>query len=103
LAAPQTEEDTSLFGGNKEGTQMNEAPNENMLEIITPSECPTVIQQSSCRQSNQDDRKQRLLGKRRRLTASDPVDTCFMGYTKQQTSSKTPEPGAKCFRSQSQT
>jgi hypothetical protein len=63
---------------------MNEALNENVHESITSSESPTMVKQASCHQSNQDDCKQRLLGKQYRLTALDPVDTCFMDNMKQQ-------------------
>jgi hypothetical protein len=52
LAAPHTE-DTAFSGE-------NEAPNENMPEIITASENPTMIQ--TC-QRNQDDCRQQLLNK----------------------------------------
>jgi hypothetical protein len=79
LAATHTEEGTALSGENEEGTQLNEAPGS-----ITPSESLTVIQ-ASCRQRNQDDCRQLLLGKRCRLTAFDPVDTRFKYYMKQQT------------------
>jgi hypothetical protein len=49
--------------------------NEHMpLESITPSESPTMVQ-ASCHQSNQDDCRQSLLG-----------------YLKQQTQLKTPDP-----------
>jgi hypothetical protein len=51
LAAPHTVEDT-IFSGENEDTQMNEAPNENVSESITPSDSPNV-KQASCRQSNQ--------------------------------------------------
>jgi hypothetical protein len=37
-----------------------------------------MMQQASCRQSNREDCTQRLLGKRRRLTAMDPADTRFI-------------------------
>jgi hypothetical protein len=99
LAAPHAEEDTTFSGENEEDTQMNEASNENIPESITPSESPTVEQQPSCRQSKQVDCKQLLLGKRRRLTVLDPVDTCFMHYIKQQTQSKTPDPDAEFLHS----
>jgi hypothetical protein len=33
-------------GENKEDTKMNEVLNENMLENITPSDSPTMVQQS---------------------------------------------------------
>jgi hypothetical protein len=87
-AAPHTEEDPAFSGENEGDTQMNEAPNENVPESITPSASPTVLQACCC-QSNQDDCKQRLLGKHRRLIALDAADTCFMCYMKQQTQSKT--------------
>jgi hypothetical protein len=78
----------AAFSGENEDTEMNEMPKENLPESITSSETPTVIL-ASCRQRNQDDCRHRLLGKRRRPTALDPVDTSFMSYTKQQTQSKT--------------
>jgi hypothetical protein len=56
---------------------LDEAPKENALESIMPSESPTVIQ-ASC-QRNQDDCRQRFLGKRRRLTVFDPVDNKLHG------------------------
>jgi hypothetical protein len=89
-AAPHTEEGRAFSGGNEE--EMNEAP-----ESIIPSESLAVIQ-ASC-QSNRDECKQPLLGKRRRLTALDPVDTCFMNYMKQETQSKTPDPDAQFLHS----
>jgi hypothetical protein len=61
---------------------MAEEPNENVSESITPSESPTMIQ-ASCRQRNQDDCRQWLFGKQRRLTALDPIDTSFMSCMKQ--------------------
>jgi hypothetical protein len=48
LAAPHTEEDTVFSGENEEDAQMNEPPNENVPENITPSESPTVVQYRSC-------------------------------------------------------
>jgi hypothetical protein len=92
LVAPHTEEDTAFSGENEEDTEMNEAPKENMPEIITLSECPTVVEQISCRESNRDDCNQRLFGTRRRLTALDLVDTCFMEYMKQQPHFSTLDP-----------
>jgi hypothetical protein len=97
LAASQTEEDTAFSGENKEDIQMNEASNKNVPENITPSKSSTMIQ-ASC-QRNQDDCRQRLFGKRRRLTALDLVDTSFMNYMKQQRQSKTPDPDAEFLHS----
>jgi hypothetical protein len=91
VVAPHTEEDPEFSGENKE--EMNEVP-----ESITPSESPTVIQASS-RQRIRDDSKQPLLGKRRRLTALDLVDTCFVNYPKQQTQPKSPDPDAEFLHS----
>jgi hypothetical protein len=62
LAVPLIEEDRAFTGENEEDTQMNEAPNENMLQSITQLESSTMAQQPSCCQSNQDDCKQWLLG-----------------------------------------
>jgi hypothetical protein len=61
VAALNTEEDRAFSGENEEDTQIKEAPNENVPEIITASEDPTVIQ-ASC-QRNQDDCRQPLLDK----------------------------------------
>jgi hypothetical protein len=95
LAASHTEEDTGFSGENEEDIQMNEAPHENVPENITPSANLTVVKQASSRQNNWDDCKQRLLGKRRRLTALNPVDACFKNYMKQQT----PDPDVQFLRS----
>jgi hypothetical protein len=84
LAVPCAEEDTAFSGENEGDSQMNETPKENLPEIVTSSEVPTMVQQASCSQINQDNFKQRLHGKRHRLTALDPVDTCFMNCMKQQ-------------------
>jgi hypothetical protein len=87
FAAPHTEKDTAFSGENEEDTQMNEAPNENLPENITPSD--TLIQ-ASC-QRNQDDCRQRLFGKRCQLTALDPLETT--------NASKTPDPDAEFLHS----
>jgi hypothetical protein len=51
LAAPYTEEDTVFSGENEEeNTRMNDAPNKNVPESITPLESPTVIQ-ASCQRN----------------------------------------------------
>jgi hypothetical protein len=92
MGAAHTEEDTAFSGENKE--EMNE----NVPESITASGSPAVVQ-AACRQSNRDDCKQPLLGKRLRLTALDPVDTCFMNYMKQQTQSTTSDPDAQFLHS----
>lgn len=63
MAAPHSEEDTALSGENEEDIQMNETRNENVPEIHIPSEVHAVVQQVSCRQSNQDECKQRLVVK----------------------------------------
>jgi hypothetical protein len=76
----------------------DDAPNENVPESITSWESPTVIQ-AACRQSNQDDCKQRLVRKLRRLIALDPVDTCFVRCMKQQTQSKTADPDEEFLQS----
>jgi hypothetical protein len=99
LAPSHTEEDTTFSGDNERDTAMNEAPNENVPKSITPSDSHTVEQQASCRQCNEDDCKQLLLGKRRLLTALDPVDMCFMHYIKQQTQSKTADQDAEFLHS----
>jgi hypothetical protein len=99
LAAPHIKKDTAFSGESEEDTQMNEASNENLPESITTSENPTVVQQASCRQSNRDDCKQQLLGKRRRPTALDSVDACFMDCTKQQTQCSTADPDAEFLHS----
>jgi hypothetical protein len=91
LAAPHTEEDRALSEENEEDTQMNEAPNKNVPECITPSESPNS--DTSFLSS------ERLLGKRRRLTALNPDDTSFMNYMKLQTLSKTRDPVAKFLHS----
>lgn len=97
LTAPHTEEETSLSGENKEDTQMNEVPNENVPQYITPFDSPTVIQ-TSC-QRNQDNCRQRLFGKQHRLTALDPVDTSYMNYMKQKSQLKNPDPDAEFLHS----
>jgi hypothetical protein len=81
---------------------MNGTPKESVpLESTTPSESRTVVQQASSSQSNRDDYKHRLLGKRRQLTILDQVDTCFMDYMKQKTQPKTPESDEEFLQSTS--
>ncbi|PNF38830.1 hypothetical protein B7P43_G10196 [Cryptotermes secundus] len=91
IAAPHTEEGTAFCGETEE--EVKEASGN-----ITPSNSPTVIQ-ASCRQSNRDECKQPLLGKRRRLTALDQVDTSFMNYVNQDTQSTIPDPDAQFLHS----
>jgi hypothetical protein len=99
MAAPHIKEGTEFSEENEEENQRNEASNENLPESITSSGNPTVVQQASCRQSNRDDCKQQLLGKRRRPTALDPADACFMDYVKEQTQRRTADPDAEFLHS----
>jgi len=87
----------------QEGVRKTETPEESAsLDIATPAECSTVLQQassSSSRQINHCDHQKRVLGKRQRLNDFNPVGTSLVGYKTQETQPTTPDPDAEFLRS----
>jgi hypothetical protein len=89
----------------QEGVRKTETLEESAsLDIATPAECSTVLQQaaassSSSRQIDQRDHQQRVLGKRQRLNDFNPVGTSLVGYKTQETQPTTPDPDTEFLRS----
>jgi len=84
-----------------QGVRKTETPHESdSLDIATPAECSTVLQQgSSSRQINHFDHQQRVFRKRQRLNNFNPAGTCLVEYKTQETQPTTPDPDAEFLRS----
>jgi hypothetical protein len=84
------------------GVRKTETPHDSdSLDIATPAECSTVLQQasSSSRQINHCDHQQLVFRKRQRLNNFNPAGTCLVEYKTQETQPTTPDPDAEFLRS----
>jgi len=84
------------------GVRKTETPHDSdSLDIATPAECSTVLQQasSSSRQINHCNHQQLVFRKRQRLNNFNPAGTCLVEYKTQETQPTTPDPDAEFLRS----